>query len=114
MARLEEVEVSLEIRGGNTPSSRDPIRIRINGHILPLTFSTIDEERGLFEGKADIHSVVHSLELLGPRSGRYDIAVLKATFHMADGKSYGNELRDVAVGTDESVDIWTVSDSFSV
>ena len=112
MARLQQVELSLTT---GTEGITDPVRIRINGHVVPVPRASGGTGPGeTFRGTAWIGSVVHSLELLGPEQGRWRITRLEAHFTLDRGEPYSNELGPLMLEPGHAVDIWTVTDSFSV
>jgi hypothetical protein len=112
MARLQQLKLTITTGDEGT---RSPVRIRINGHTIPVIRTgggTGPRER--FEGSIQIGSVVHSLELLGPPLGRWEIGGLHAWFLMDQGDPYGNEVGPVMLEANTSINIWSTSDTFSV
>jgi hypothetical protein len=111
MPRLQTLHLAVHTGGVGTST---PVRIRINGFTVPVKPISGDTgPRMRWEGKADINSVVHSLELLGPTSGQWGIAELVATFHTSEGQ-HAHTLRELTLGEQQALNIWTPEDSFSV
>jgi len=112
MARL--LQVRLTITTG-TVSTQAPVRVRINGHILPVTCTSGDTRTGgMFQGVADIRSVVHSLELLGPVEGAWEVERVEAFFEMEQGEPYGHEIGPIRLEAGQAVNIWSATPTFDV
>lgn len=111
MSRLNTLRLALQTGATGTTT---PVRIRINGFTVPvkrLSGDTGSRER--WQGSLDINSVVHTLELLGPTSGSWELDELVATFETATG-THANVLQGIRLGEQQALNIWTPEDSFSV
>lgn len=120
MARLLTLHLLIQTQqltldaGTPSPGTPVPVRIRINQFVVPLNRLKGDLEPGhTYEGSLDINSVVHSLELMGPPSGRWEIDSMTATFRMDNG-SHVHEMVSISLDANQPTNIWVTEDTFAV
>jgi hypothetical protein len=104
MPRLESFE--LKIKTGERGPNRTP-RYEING--FALDFVEIEGGNGpgeTLELAADPQSFPHSLVLVGPESGQWDIAEVEATYNVMGGDPYTVRLGAVTLDEESNLNIW--------
>jgi len=104
MPRLETLQ--LTIKTGARGLSRYPT-YAINGHDLDF-----DEANGgqgskdTMELSGSPQSFPHSLTLIGPDEGYWDIEQIEATFHVSGGSPYTVRLGAVTLDSGSNLNLW--------
>ena len=102
---MQKVEtLRLRIRTG-ARGTQDPVRIRFNGHELALVVDAGDTSAGAdFEGSFVVSSVAHSVELLGPMTGVWDVDEVVAVYENLDPAERRHGPASLAEG--QTLDLW--------
>jgi hypothetical protein len=104
MPRISHLQLSIET-GQNGWDG--PVSIAFNGHELPLEKGQGGCSSGeTLNGELSPNSFAHSVVLVGPESGAWDIAGLKVTYEVPGEESYTIRFGAITLGDAESLDIW--------
>lgn len=83
-----------------------PVRMKFNGHEVALNVDRGSTAPGSeFEGHFDVHSVAHSVFLLGPESGTWEVTRLVVSFGGPEPTK--NEYGPLTLAAGGQLDIWT-------
>lgn len=97
--------VRLRIETGD-PGTESRVRIRFNGHELDLSPVSGSTDAGAtFEGACDVFSVGHSVFLLGPTDGTWQIRSVVARFEGDEETT--NEFGETSLAAGEQLDLLT-------
>ncbi len=96
----------LEIQTGDT-GTEGPVQFTINNHKLPLE----ETEGGVgpqetFSGGFEIRSFAHSLTLVGPEKGEWEIEKMKVDFECEHTDPYSVTFGPVKLDETTEVNIW--------
>jgi len=96
--------VHLVIRSGAVGTS-SAVRMRFNGHVVELTRINGGTGPGeTFEGQFHVRSVAHSVSLLGPDLGRWEIEGIVARYEGVEQLT--RELGPLALEPGGEADLW--------
>ena len=114
MAKIDRIDVSIET---GTPGTADPVRFQFNGHLL--AFETLEggtDTGQTYKGTFEVGSVGHSVALVGPDSGEWDIAGIEVTYYCAGEDPYTLRFAGVRLNESNGVNIWreAAPESFDV
>ena len=103
MPRIDTVRLVIET--GN-PGTDSEVRIKFNGHELPLHRVSGGTGAGqTYEGTYDVGSFAHSVFLLGPKSGSWNVRKVRALYEGFEPRT--QEYADQTLKPGDEVDIWT-------
>ena len=102
---MQKVEtLRIRIRSG-ARGTLEPVRIRFNGHELALQVDAGDTTPGAdFEGSFVVSSVAHSVELLAPSTGVWDLDEVVAVFEGLDPAERRHGPASLSDG--QTLDLW--------
>ena len=96
----------VEIRTGDA-GTNTPVRCCINGHTMPFEEpSGTTESGGLYKASFRVMSFIHSLTIVGPDEGMWNIDELGVTYHCADMEPYDVRFGAVVLDEETEVNIW--------
>ena len=98
MPKIEKIGIEIET---GERGKQGPVQFEFNGH--KLTFDTVSggtEPNAQFEGEFEVGSFGHSVVLVGPDTGEWDIQQLKVTDNLEGENAYS--LRFAPLTLDES------------
>ncbi|MFQ5450692.1 MAG: helicase [Nitrospinaceae bacterium] len=104
MPKLNRFKVNIQT---GEPGTTGPVLFSINNHTLPL-----EEVQGgtgsgeSFVGGFDINSFAHSLTLLGPARGRWNIKKITVDYDCENTEQYSVTFGEVTLDETNQVDIW--------
>ena len=85
----------------------EPVHFNFNNHKLPFDNATGSAEPGmLFEGSFDVNSFAHSLTLVGPESGKWEIEKISVEYDCENEKPYTVHFGKVNLDETTEVNIW--------
>ena len=85
----------------------EAVRCCINGHTMPLTNVEGGAKTGeVLTGGFTVNSFVHSLTIVGPDSGEWDIESITVSFECADTEPYTADFGAVSLDETNAVNIW--------
>ena len=92
-----------------TTARRDvdwPVMLEFNGHQLP--FDTVDEvdESHVFRGGFTPNSFAHSVLIVGPETGEWEISGLQVTYDPMGHDPYTVHFGEITLDSETSLDIW--------
>ena len=86
----------------------EAVRCCINGHTMALTNTDGHTgPGGFFTGDFTVNSFVHSLTILGPDEGQWEISEIEVSYECADTDLYTAKFGAVALDESNEVNIWT-------
>jgi hypothetical protein len=110
MPRLNKFEI--EIKSGKS-AHHGPILYRFNGFEFPLEPKpNVDENldagtNPIFRGiSKDLDSMIHTMTLVGPESGEWEIEEFKVTYHLMDGEPFSMNFGKITLNESNMVNIW--------
>ncbi len=104
MARIERLALRLQTGARGTPG---PVLVEFNGHELGCGPGAGGTDAGeVFEGQVEPRSVAHSVVLVGPESGDWDLERIEVTYDPGDGEPWTVCLGPVSLDPRTAVDIW--------
>ena len=98
--------IHLRVRTGDQALA-GPVRLAFNGHVLglePLAGGTGPGET--FEGTIAPMSVAHTVHLVGPDAGSWDIQGVELRFQPAAGDPWEVMLGPIELTAEQSLDLW--------
>lgn len=104
MPHIQRIEIEI-ITGASGHDT--PVTLAFNGHELEF-----DDEDGSttpgarFTGTFEPHSFAHSVELLGPESGTWNIESISVAYRCSNEAPYAVHFGAVQVQSGQKVDIW--------
>ena len=104
MPKVQQIECT--ITTGKVGTESDVI-LAFNGH--PLPFDNPDGGTGSgesFSGSFAPMSVAHSVSIVGPTEGDWDIQEIAVTYHLDIGEPYSVRFGPIALNTTNQVNIW--------
>jgi len=96
----------IEVETGEV-GTEGPVRFCINNHTLPL-----DNPQGgvgpgeTFTGEFEVRSFAHSMTLVGPEKGEWNIKKIKVDFDCENVEPYSALMGEVALDSTTEVNIW--------
>lgn len=104
MAKLISFQVKIET--GN-PGISGPVKFGINSHALPLENTQGGAEAGqVFEGGYDVNSYAHSLTIVGPEKGQWNIKKMTVDYKSEGTEPYSVTFGEVTLDETTEVNIW--------
>ena len=98
--------IKVEIETGENGGGHQPL-LEFNGHCLGFENASGGTESGdRFEGDFAPNSVAHSVRLVGPETGEWDLASLKVTYGVPGQDRYDVKFAPVKLDEETSLDIW--------
>ena len=102
MPRVNTIRLTITT---GTPGTTAEVRIKFNGHTLPLTRNAGGTAPGqTYEGSFDVGSFCHSCALLGPEQGEWRVTRVLARFEGSEPRS--TELTDRLLRAGSEENIW--------
>lgn len=85
----------------------EPVKFSINNHVLPLENTQGSAEPGqIFEGGYAVNSFAHSLTLVGPESGQWNIKKVIVDYNSDGIEPYSVTFGEVTLDETTEVNIW--------
>ena len=85
----------------------ESVRCCINGHTMALTNPEGSTQDGaVFTGDFTVNSFVHSLTIVGPDEGQWEIAGIEVEYECADTEPYSAQFGAVSLDESNEVNIW--------
>ena len=85
----------------------EPAKFAINSHALPLDIALGGVEAGqVFEGGYDVNSFAHSLTIVGPEKGRWNIKKMTIDYKSEGIEPYSATFGEVTLDETTEVNIW--------
>ena len=104
MPKLNSFKVKIETGGQGTSG---PVLFSINRHNVPFENVTGTTDAGeVFEGEYAINSFAHSLTLVGPEKGQWDIKKISVEFVCENIKPYSVTYGEVSLNEASQVNLW--------
>jgi hypothetical protein len=85
----------------------EPVHFSINSHVVP--FENIPGGTGAgqtFEGDFEINSFAHSLTLVGPEKGEWNIREMEVSFDSENIEPYSVRYGEVTLDATNEVNLW--------
>ena len=104
MPRVLTFQVNIET-GSQGPN--ETVNFCFNGHKLP--FENVvgsNEPKSIFEGSFDVNSYAHSLTLVGPEKGKWEIEKIIVDYECEGEKPYVVKWGAVTLDETTEVNIW--------
>ncbi len=104
MPRVNRLAISIET--GESGRS-EPVTFEFNGHELP--FENVSGGTGpneVFEGEFAPNSFAHSVVLVGPKEGEWNIAGFTVNYEIMGDDPYTVRFGEVTLDQETSVNIW--------
>ena len=104
MPRINRIEITI-----NTGQSgwEGPVCLEFNGHQLPIDLREGSAEAGgHLVGECQPNSFAHSVHLVGPQAGKWDIDELSVTYDVTAGDEYSVRFGAITLDETQSLDIW--------
>ena len=102
MPRVNTIRLSITT---GTPGTVSEVRIKFNGHTLPLNRASGGTAPGqTFEGSFDVGSFCHSCALVGPEQGEWRVTRVLASFEGPEPRS--TEIVDKLLKPGSEENIW--------
>ena len=104
MPRLNNFKVTIQT---GDPGTRGPVKFSINNHQLPLENTQGGVGPGeTFAGGFDVNSFAHSLTLVGPEEGRWNIRSIQVDYRCENTEPYTVKFGEVTLDEATEVNIW--------
>ena len=104
MPRLNNFKVKIETGSAGTHGA---VLFNINNHTLPFENAQGGTGPGkTFEGNFEVNSFAHSLTLVGPQEGKWDIKKITVDFDAEGGTPYSAVFGAVTLDDSNEVNIW--------
>ncbi|MFQ5481879.1 MAG: helicase [Nitrospinaceae bacterium] len=104
MPRLNKFKVTIET---GDPGKAGPVLFTVNNHQLPLENTKGGVGPGeTFEGGFEVNSFAHSLTLVGPESGQWNIKTVKVDYVCEHSEPYSVRLGEVTLDGATELNIW--------
>ena len=85
----------------------EPVHFNFNNHNMPFENVTGSAESGeTFEGSFEVNSFAHSLTLVGPGSGKWEIEKISVEYDCENEKPYTVNFGAVTLDESTEVNIW--------
>ena len=85
----------------------EPVHFNFNNHKLVSENATGSAESGkVFEGSFEVNSFAHSLTLVGPESGKWDIETISIDYDCENEQPYTVNLGAVTLDETTEVNMW--------
>jgi membrane-bound inhibitor of C-type lysozyme len=85
----------------------EPVQFNFNNHKLPFENVVGSAEAGnMFEGGYEVNSFAHSLTLVGPESGKWEIEKISVEYACENEKPYTVNFGAVTLDETTEVNIW--------
>ena len=104
MPRVLTFKVNIET-GKEGPN--EPVNFCFNGHKMPFDKTTgSNESDSIFEGSFDVNSFAHSLTLVGPEKGKWEIKKIRVDYECEGEKPYTVNWGAVTLDETTEVNLW--------
>lgn len=104
MPKLNQFQVRIET---GEKGIDEPVRFNINSHQLPFENVTGGAGPGeVFEGGFEVNSFAHSLSLVGPEKGEWELRKVKVDYKCEGAAPYSVEFHGVRLDETTELDIW--------
>lgn len=104
MPKLTRFKVTIET---GDVGMDEPVHFNINSHKVPFEDVRGSAQAGqTFEGGFEINSFAHSLTLVGPETGQWNIKKLKVDLDLEGAEPYSVTFGEVALDETNEVNIW--------
>ena len=104
MPKINSFKVKIETGDTGTPG---PVQFSINNHTLPLDNPTGETGTGgVFEGGFEVNSFAHSLTLVGPEEGQWNIKKIQVDFDCENMAPYTVTYGEVTLDDSNQVNLW--------
>lgn len=85
----------------------EPVHFNFNSHNMPFDNVTGSAESGeTFEGSFEVNSFAHSLTLVGPGSGKWEIEKITVDYDCEGEKPYTVQFGAITLDESTEVNIW--------
>ena len=85
----------------------EPVKFSINGHSLPFVGAQGGTESGqVFEGGYDVNSFAHSLTIVGPEKGQWNIKKMTIDYKSEGIEPYSVTFGEAMLDETNEVNIW--------
>jgi hypothetical protein len=104
MAKLNGFKVKIETGDSGTSG---PVLFNINNHTVP--FEKIEGGTGpgeMFQGEFEVNSFAHTLTLVGPEQGNWNIRRITVDYDCENSKPYSITFGEVTLNETNQVNIW--------
>ncbi len=85
----------------------EPVQFSINSHMVP--FENVQGGTGAgqtFEGDFEVNSFAHSLALVGPKKGAWNIREMEVAFNSENTEPYSVRYGEVTLDETNEVNLW--------
>ena len=104
MPRVHSFKVRIETGAKGTAGT---VHFNFNNHTMPFETTTgSTESGGVFEGEFVVNSFCHSLTLVGPDSGTWDIDAMTVRFECDEMEPYSVNYGAVSLDEATEVNLW--------
>ncbi len=104
MPRLNLFKIKVQTGDPGTPG---PVLFNINNHVLPFEKAKGGTGSGeLFEGEFEVNSFAHSLTLVGPQEGNWNIKKIQVDYDCENVDPYSVTFGEVTLDDSTEVNIW--------
>jgi len=104
MPKLNTFSIKIETGERGT---EDPVKFNINGFPIPFENGAGGTGPGqVFEASYEINSFPHSLALVGPEKGAWDIKKISLEYLCQESKPYSVTFGEVTLDATTEVNIW--------
>lgn len=104
MPRLNTFKVTIETGEQGTPG---PVQFSFNNHTLPFANVQGGTAAGeTFEGDFEVNSFAHSLTLVGPEQGEWQLNKITVDYHCENLPPYSVTFDTLALDATNQVNIW--------
>jgi len=99
-------KIGIEIETGERGMA-GPVQLEFNGHKLNFdTLSGDTEPHSSYEGEFEVGSFGHSVVLVGPEEGEWDIQQLKVTYSLEGEDGYSLRFAPLTLGDNHSLNLF--------
>jgi len=104
MPRINRIEITIET---GLQGREGPVCLEFNGHALPLNNAEGSaESESTLIGACQPNSFAHSVYLIGPDKGAWDINGISVTFDVSGDDPYTVRYGSITLDESQSLDIW--------
>jgi hypothetical protein len=104
MPKLKTFKIKIETGDSGID---EPVRFSVNGFQIPFEdFKGTPQSGETFEGSYDINSFPHSLSLVGPEKGDWNIKEMAVEFHVENADPYSVSFGEIKLDETNEANIW--------
>ena len=104
MPKLNRFKITVET--GDT-ATEGPVLFNINNHELPFEDASGGTGKGeIFKGGFEINSFAHTLNLVGPKEGLWNIKKITVDYECESAEPYSVNFGEVTLDGQTEVNIW--------